>query len=336
MYFYRILIVLIILTLSLSTCNETKGEALSMELKRSSRFLNLEESYYDKGMLLVLWSEGENYPLTVGTLSIMSKVGANEISLTGVSDVRWSATGDVIASQSLKGGTSRIIRLNLEGKVLTSYGDNFMMGYPVPHQTEDKLALIEYDTKGISTLEIRTLNSEFNKVAELKAAPRQRLSSPIWSGDGSRVAVAVRMADSKGRLWPLLTVLDKNLQNIKYPMGHTVEMQSEPAGITPLFWFEDFVFGRSDRGLLKCNLGNGDSKLIYSPGKDRSIIGGALVVNRKALILVRDLRLDPLEVRAKEIYEVNLDDGSNRLVVRAPDNMFILSLDWRENSKGLK
>ncbi|MBC8292749.1 MAG: hypothetical protein H8E45_06230 [Proteobacteria bacterium] len=58
------------------------------------------------------------------------------------------------------------------------------------------------------------------------------------------------------------------------------------------------------------------------------MLEGRQVNDHKALLLVKDFTVDPLEARAKEIHEVNLVTGEGRVLLRLPDGVFISDLDW--------
>lgn len=295
--------------------------------KQTTNQTDLEIPYYGKGSLVVLFSWADDYTHNKNILLINHEGSTYKIRMNGLSDVRWASKNRILASQTSQ-NKSRIIIFNNEGKVLDDFGSGLVLSDLAPNHRGDKVALVEYRIGKGSFLQVRDLNSEFNILNQFSLPPPQQISNLVWKDDNLSLAAGVWTSDKTGRLWPILTIFNSQLKDVKYPMGNTYEKQSEPAGIKPLFWDNHIIYGRSDRGLLKCDPQTGKPELVYSPGDHRLIMSGVLVENHKALLLVRDLKLDPLEIRAKEVHEVDLSTYKGSILTRAPENVYISSIDW--------
>ena len=55
-----------------------------------------------------------------------------------------------------------------------------------------------------------------------------------------------------------------------------------------------------------------------------------MVTDKEILLLVRDRKEDPLEVRAKEIHSVDLKTGKGKVLIQLPSDVFISDIDWIE------
>jgi hypothetical protein len=139
--------------------------------------------------------------------------------------------------------------------------------------------------------------------------------------------VAVRVREERG-LVPVLALLSRDEAIVMSLPDRSSGAKSEPGGVVPLFWTADGIYARSQRGLLRCSAQGSDCALVYGPGEDKFAFGGVRTDERKALLLVQDLKVDPLEVRAKEIHEVDLATGQGRVLLRLPNGVFISDLDW--------
>jgi len=333
MEFRQTLLAVLVFCLGLFGCRDT-ASGQDMFAKAASGFPGIEIPNLIAGQLVTVWSWGKDVPTSNRTIVITTNAGSRQIDLEGVAHARWLSTGNLLVQQRFRDASgaieNRLIQVDQSGAVIEELSAENKLSAPEPSPDGRWLAVLRYNEKGFAGLAIKDLHIKSKTVNEYdKNLIRYNLSNPVWDLDSSRLAVALWSPDKKGRLWPLLAVLTRDRNSIEYPVGDSIEDQSEPSGITPLFWSNNGIYAKSDRGLLKCALHHGGCELIYDPGKHRSILDGTLGVNGHAFLLVRDLQLDPLEARAKEIHDVDLLNGSGSLLVRAPDDLFISSIDWK-------
>lgn len=148
----------------------------------------------------------------------------------------------------------------------------------------------------------------------------------IWSPDDSKLAVARDVVDSdSGHLIPRLAVMSRATGDLTDVTG------PKEGGVIPLFWTDAGIYVRTMKvpgDLLRCDPTGSGCVEVYSPGEGKMVLQATHIANDKALLVVKDFTVDPLEARGKEIHEVNLTTGAGHVFVRAPDGVFISDLHW--------
>lgn len=227
----------------------------------------------------------------------------------------------------------RIVRVGREGDVLRVLSDREGSTGPVPSPDGRWLALERSSENGFAGLEIRDLSQDFRLVAFHSSSSAFHLigGGVAWNPAGTQLVVGswVDAPEHRGTLYPRLTLIGRDEPTrLKRIADGPAGTDAEVGGVVPLFWKESGIYGRSNRGLLRCDPHGSGCELLYSPGKDRFVLTGTAFGTRQALLLVQDPRVDPLEVRAREIHQVDLTTGKGTVLVRLPDGTFINDIDW--------
>jgi hypothetical protein len=100
----------------------------------------------------------------------------------------------------------------------------------------------------------------------------------------------------------------------------------------PMFWNRSGIYAWSARGVFRCDPQGSGCHVLYNPGDAWHVIGGTAFGEGEALLLVADVKADPLELRAKEIHRLNLSTGKGERWVRLPNDVFVSEIDWIGNS----
>lgn len=327
-----------LLLLAFGVCVPYEASSGQEKMNNNSPDLSrIQVPYSGEGRLVTLWSSGPDRPTKPTAVHITSAEKSSHFELEGVSHVRWLTSGDLIIQQSFRnlssnGYETRLVQVGQNGEILNILSSGEHVSDPEQSKANQLIAVMRTNIKGNRSLEIRKLNKDFDLLKTFEGTREHNflLSNAIWSPDGTRLATGFYKTGDKGRLWPLLATISLDDFSVEYPLGDTIKEQGESRGVHPLFWLVDDIFSISERGLLKCSQKDKDCKLIYQPGKHRAINAGTTIPNGKVLLLVSDLKLDPFEVRAKEIHKVDLDNSVGRILMRTPDGVFVSSIDWRQ------
>jgi hypothetical protein len=149
----------------------------------------------------------------------------------------------------------------------------------------------------------------------------------VWSPEAERLVASMPIREDTG-LVPHLILLSRDRSTFARLPDQRADGEADSGGVVPLFWSKDGIFARSNSGLLRCDPAGSGCTLVYSPGKARFAFAGVRAGERRALLLVQDIKLDPFEVRAKEIHDVNLATGEGRVLLRLPVGVFLSDIDW--------
>ncbi|HVN40582.1 MAG TPA: hypothetical protein VMW19_20645 [Myxococcota bacterium] len=234
------------------------------------------------------------------------------------------------------GSGIRIVRVNPQGQILDVLSDRQGLGSAEPSPDGNWVLLERYDSKGLQGIQVRSLDGFRLRTDHPEPTGRDTGSlgtSPVWSPDESRFALALNAPNlsKPGRLYPRLAIVSRDTT------GYTRVPDSPPGkdpvqgGVIPLFWKKDGIYVRTTTigsGVLRCDPEGSGCVGVYSPGENRMVLEGREVAGDKALLLVKDFTVNPLEARASEIHEVNLIIGEGRVLFRAPDGVFLSDLDW--------
>jgi len=311
---------------------------MDVEVKAPSSF---EIPFKGPGQLATIWSWG---PIQGERALVLTSHGeSRRINVEAPDRVRWCSPTELLVEQSVRpvrnGLGTRILRRRGEVMEVLSDRDEGL-GSAEPSPDGEQVLLERYDRRGFRGIEVRSLAKDFRlevfHPASVKLGSGD-FGSSVWSPDGSQFAVGLWVTNppiDPTRMSPRLAIASRDTPgftrvNDVLPSGMP-DPETERWAVIPLFWNEDGIYAGSNRGLLRCDPKGSGCALAYSPGKDRSIVNGTPVGTKKALLLVQDLKLDFLEIRAKEIHEVDLTTGKGHLLLRLPENVFINDIDWIE------
>lgn len=309
------------------------------EVKSPSSF---EIPFDGPGQLATIWSSGRDCPDGERVLVLTTHGQSRRVGIEAPRRARWRSPTELLVEQHVlpvrDGSGTRILRMTPEGKVLEVLSDREGLGNVEP-SPDGRAVLLEQDNqKGFLGFEVRSLAEDFRLLADHPKPTSREIGSmptpPVWSPDGSKFAVgllAPNLPKEPGRLYARIAIISRDTP------GYTRVPDSPPGqeplegGVIPLFWKEDGIYVRTTKigsGLLRCDPEGSGCTPVYAPGEHRLVLEGRPVAGHKALLLVKDFTVDPLEARAKEIHEVNLATGEGRVLLRLPDEVFVSDLDW--------
>jgi hypothetical protein len=223
--------------------------------------------------------------------------------------------------------------MDSSGKILATITDGyFVEPQPAPDGRRLAVAHVLHDG-GIKSLEIRDLEADFRLLTAFSPDELPiMLAEPAWAPDGEQLVVAVRSNDNDigEHLQSRLAIISPDNGTTKRLYQSRKDRKRDPRGIVPMFWHSSGIYSWSARGVLRCDPEGKGCDVIYNPGDARHVIGGTAVGEHEALLLVADVKADPLEPRAKEIHRLNLSTGKAELWVRLPDEVFVSDIDWIE------
>lgn len=290
------------------------------------------------GQLVTIWSWGPNRPDGGKAVVVTNHGVGRPLDVEAPARVRWRSPDELLVEENIQpvrdGTGTRIVRMTREGAVIEVLSDREGLAMSQPSRDGRWIVLEHYGRQGPLGCEIRNLADRFRVHASCEQSPDLASTShAVWSPDGDQLAVAMRVREERG-LFPRLALLSRDGALVKRLQDRASREGPEPGGVVPLFWNSDGIYARSHRGLLRCSTQGSDCALVYAPGEARYSFGGTRVGETKALLLVQDLGVDPLEVRAKEIHEVDLTTGKGRVVARLPEDVFISDIDWIADADG--
>jgi hypothetical protein len=287
---------------------------------------SLQVPFNGPGQLLTIWDFGEPPGLRKRAL-VLTRDGVSQTLDVDARHARWRNPNELLV-EAYQDSRKVIMRLGPEGKVLQLLNDTGALTDIEPSPDGRWLVAERVGSHGREGLDIRDLAEGFvqrNPRAGLLDPRLANVTHAIWSPDGQFLAVAILTHEHRG-LVPRLAILHRDGDSLKVLPGQ--RGQEEPGGVVPLFWQLDGIYARSSRGLLRCDLKGAGCSLVYEPGEARFAFAGTPAGEEKALLLVQDLKSDPLDVRAKEIHEVDLSTGIGRVLLRLPEQVFISDIDW--------
>jgi hypothetical protein len=218
------------------------------------------------------------------------------------------------------------------GKILeTITTDRFVEPEPASDGLRLAVGHVVHDG-GTTSLEIRDLANGFRL---LNAFSPDEIAlwlgaHPTWAPDGKRLVVSIRSDDSDigEHLQPRLAIVSPDSGTVERLYVDRKSRKRVPRGMAPIFWHPRGIYVSSARGVLRCDPEGKGCDVVYNPGEARHVIGGTAFGENEALLLVKDVKADPLEPRAKEIHRLNLATGKGELWVRMPEDVFVSDIDW--------
>jgi hypothetical protein len=294
------------------------------------------------GQLATIWSWGRDRPDGERALVLTAQGQSRRAEIKTPDRVRWRSPAGLIVEQSVQpvrdGSGTRILRVSREGKVLEILSDREGLAGAEPSPDGGRVLLERYDLRGFRGIEVRSLVHDFQLLTTHPRPTGPAMGSvvtpPVWSPDGSNFAAGVYVANppkEPGRLYPRLAIAACDAPGYARLPDSPSGQEPLEGGVIPVFWNKDGIYVRQAKigsGLLRCDPGGSACTPVYSPGEHRAVLEGRPAADGRALLLVKDFRVDPLEVRAKELHEVNLSTGKGRVLLRLPDGVFISDLDW--------
>lgn len=244
---------------------------------------------------------------------------------------RWRSPREIVVRQSGPGWSGNIVRMDSSGKILATITDGyFVEPQPAPDGRRLMVAHVLHDG-GVKSLEIRDLEADFRLLTAFSPDELPiMLAEAAWAPDGEQLVVAVRSNDSDigEHLQSRLAIVSPNSGTTKRLYHSRKDRKRDPRGIVPMFWLPSGIYAWSARGVLRCDPEGKGCDVVYNPGEARHVIGGTAFGGDEALLLVADVKADPLEPRAKEIHRLNLSTGKGELWLRMPDDVFVSDIDW--------
>lgn len=307
----------------------SSGES-SEPVPPSAPALNLALPFEGPGQLVMIVSRG--WPPN-GQLVVATREGSRVLPLEKPWAARWRSSRELIVVQSGSGGWSdKVLRVDGTGKVLETIADGyFVEPEPTPDGRRLAVAHVLHDG-GRTSLEIRELANGFRLV---NAFPPDEIAlwlsaHPTWAPDGKRLVVSIRSDDSDigEHLQPRLAIVSPDSGTVERLYVDRKSRKRVPRGMAPIFWHSRGIYVSSARGVLRCDPEGKGCDVVYNPGDAWHVIGGTAFGADEALLLVKDVKADPLEPRAKEIHRLNLSTGKGELWVRLPDDVFVSDIDW--------
>ena len=298
------------------------------------------------GQLATILSWGRDRPDGDRVLVLTSGGESRRIIVQAPTRVRWRSSTELLVEQSVQpvreGSGTQIVRMTPQGEVLEVLSDRDGLAGIEPSPGGQRVAVERYDQKGLRGIEIREVDAHF-ELRRKHAAPTSidegALSTGvIWNPDGSQLAVSLRVSNSSrepGRRSPRLAILSRDTPGYTRIPDSPPGTEPERGGVIPLFWNQEGIYVRTTRigsDLLRCDPEGSGCTPVYSPGEHRLVLDGRQLDDQKALLLVKDFTVDPLEARAKEIHEINLATGDGRVILRLPDGVFVSDFDWIEGA----
>lgn len=284
--------------------------------------------YEGSGKFVSLLSTGALTPKRNTGLFLSTSKSTNLIPTKAPRDARWRSSSELIVLTTAgwtdsgeAGRLSLVPLLDGEPRILAEWQRLYS---PRVSAQGDHVAVTAYSTEREVGIEVRRL-PDFDLVHRFED---KDIRSIVWAPDGKRLAVAYDRITDDGAVWPRLALLSLESGAIERIADAVPPRERELGGTTPLFWTKRGLFAYSERGVLQCDPRGNGCTLHYRPGHGRRIIAGTSVGDDEAYVLVRDVAEDPLEARAKEVHRVDLTAPGGRMLVRAPDGVFIEAIDW--------
>jgi hypothetical protein len=312
-----------------------------MQDEEASLPSSLEVPFAESGHLATIWSWGRHRPDGDRALVLTDHGESRRIGVSAPSRVRWRSPNELLVEQFVSpirdGSGTRILRVSPCGEVLKVLSDRGGLGGVEPSPGGDRVLLERDDRQGFRGIEVRSLEEDFRLETFHPRSPgldSGSFGNMVWRPDGSLFAVGLWVPSpprDPTRMSPRLAIASPDAPgftriNDELPAG--IADAEERWAVIPLFWNADGIYARGSRGLLRCDPDGSGCTVVYEPGEHRAVLSGSLTGDRKALLLVRDVSLDPLETRAKEIHQVSLDTGEGYVLLRLPEGVFISDLDW--------
>lgn len=286
--------------------------------------------------------EGDDLRLVTRTeIHLHTANGVRILPIEAPRDVRFLDPETLLVIEELpveeEGGLpeTRMILFHTKSEEVQPIGEG--SGYYDPEPSPDGSLLAvgrDQPTHGDADLAVFDLTSH-----ERLANRRQGFEEPRWRPDGSRLVVAMMIADPEelsdrggemagtSFVWPRLHVLRSNLAvGPLVPDAETPDTL-EPGGTLPLWWDADGIWARQNRGLVRCQP-EGGCALAYSPGEEDRIVDGRPVGGGQALLLVVS-KHGAFDKRLPDaVHRVDLATGEGHVVHRTLRSEYLLDLDW--------
>jgi hypothetical protein len=285
------------------------------------------------GQLATIWSWGPNRPDSGKALVLTRREGTKRITAEAPKRVRWRSGGDFILEQAAQpirdGSGTRIVRMMRDGAVIEVLSDQEGLSGSQPSPDGRWVFVERFGKRGALGSEIRDLASGFrlHTFYQNSLRPDGFAWHAVWSPEAERLVATIPISEDTG-LVPHLILLSRDQSTFARLPDQRADGEVDPGGVVPLFWSKDGIYARSNSGLLRCDPAGSGCTLVYSPGKARFAFAGVRAGEKRALLLVQDLKLDPFEVRAKEIHEVDLATGEGQVLLRLPVGVFLSDIDW--------
>ena len=285
------------------------------------------------GKLATIWSWGPSGPDSGKALIRTLRNGTRRITAEAPTRVRWRSKSEFIVEQEVQpighGSATRIVRMSQDGGVIEVLSDREGLSGAEPSPDGRWIFVERFGERGALGSEIRDLAAGFrlHTLYQNSLRPSGFAWHAVWSPEGERLVASIRIREDTG-LVPHLILLSPDRSSFSRLPDQRADGEGDHGGVEPLFWSEEGIYARSDSGLLRCDPAGSGCTLVYSPGKARFAVAGVRAGEKRALLLVQDLRLDPLEVRAKELHEVDLATGEGRMLLRLADGVFLSDIDW--------
>jgi len=283
------------------------------------------------GQLATIWSWGPND--LDSALILTLRDGTRRVTAEAPKRVRWRSNKELIVEQGVQpighGSATRIVRMSRDGAVIEVLSDREGLSGSEPSPDGRWVFVERFGERGALGSEIRDLAPGFHlhTLYQNSLRPSGFAWHAVWSPEGERLVASIRIPEDTG-LVPHLILLSRDRSSFARLPDQRADGEGDPNGMVPLFWSRDGIFARSTAGVLRCDVAGSGCTLVYSPGKARFAFAGVRAGENRALILVQDLDLDPIDVRAKEIHEVDLATGEGRPLLRLPDGVFLSDIDW--------
>ncbi len=279
--------------------------------------------------MAVLWSRFERGGLR-NWISIESRNASRTLDIEGAQDVRWLdpqtllimrrvlTQGDFIKELVVVSRSGESLEVFKDGSSATS-----QLRYEAVHRPTQRVLCVRRDmgnvVQGIEVLNL--ISMKLSTICD-SGEFENSAGSLIWSPDGEWFSCYQMMPDPRN-LKPKLAVF-----SIK--SGRRVR-NLPTENLTPRFWWKDHLYASARKGeLVRYDTREWSSEEIYVPKKGNVVSQGVAPSDKggNCLLLVRDMKLDPIEPYAKELHLVDVESGRLISRYRAPEGVLIAAADW--------
>lgn len=184
------------------------------------------------------WTKGDIYSLGFNNVNALSPI--TQTATTEEYSPSFSPDGTIICYQSKSGSSGEIWTKNIKSNETTLLGSGMQ---PMISPDGSKIVFSRYKTSAYdSPSSIWVMNIDGTNVTELVSNPNQRMYSPAWSPDGTKIVFHLVNKKKDKYANPDIFVMNAD------GSGLTQLTTNESSDFAPVWSYDGYIYFISDRG----------------------------------------------------------------------------------------